>query len=258
MAYVVIFVCLIGISIGLYFLLRKDKKTPDPPKGCDIPNYTQQDFDRIMNPGNNLTYMPGDQLYIIPGGNPSDFKDIQDCNKCIYGADFDPSDPSLGMDPAFYYNNTCYHSQQLGTLPDENITIAAQGIENQMCIPCNKPGLTSYTRPSQPYNFPKTSCEPPSQPDNPDKPEPGGPSQPVKPPYTPPAEPGGPSPSLSIDVITLSNLAPVLIDQLNQNKPVNPDHVKMILSALAQTKNFKNACSDYYSQLSDKIKSLSK
>lgn len=286
---IVLILCvIIGISLAIYFLTKKKDKKDDVPKGCNIPTYTQQDFDKIMSSLNNNSSInyglsPGNGIDVMAGGNPQDMLNpndkipYADCNSCLDSAAYDPSDKSLNSDPAYYSpyfiknslnGNPCQYSEFLGNYgPPVGTTIAVKGIQNGMLFTCDKPGMvynskdpnrpTPYTPPTpnpptptpSPYD-PPTPTPSPYDPPTP-TPSPYNPPTPTPSPYNPPTPTPGP-----VDPITLSNLAPVLLNKLNNNQYVDPNHVNLILNALNTTQNTQNDCNSYYSDLSAKIKNV--
>jgi hypothetical protein len=212
----IILCIIVAVSLAIYFLTKKkDKSNDNSSKECSIPNYTQEDFDRIMNNklSKNFRLSPGNGIFVMTGGNPNDIQDINVCCDCLNQASYDPSDPSANNDPKYYYDGVCYTSELVGSPgPLPGTTIAVNAIEKNIYHDCYTPGIVydpNDPNPPKRYPIPINPPQPCVKQQNPYAPippynpspapspapyNPPAPSPPTPVPYNPPA-PSPPSPT---------------------------------------------------------------
>lgn len=102
---------------------------------------------------NNYKLSPGDGYNIVDGGNPKDMMNTNDkfpyenCEKCLKTAFYDPSAKYVNKDPAYYYNNQCWHSTHNVDYDDKDASIAYKGINVNTALnkyTCDAPGKISF------------------------------------------------------------------------------------------------------------------
>ncbi len=131
-----IFFTILGLCIYIAVTVKDLKQYAD--KAQQIVNNIPMTMKNKIN--SNLKMMPGDGFKVVPGGNSQD-TNTDDCETCLAGASYDPSDPSVNADPAYYFDGTCHHSQ-IGESPLQNTSIAVRGVNDTQYnkFTCKNPG----------------------------------------------------------------------------------------------------------------------